>query len=164
MLQMPELSNGRYIHDFTMKKTLILDTDNNRCFVTELDENEIQKPRNICQMLNGVRNGGVYKLDLEEVRKETFAVEMENVNRTVYGCPIATISRYNCNKFYHLYDIEDEVFNDEKYIQDLNDPETRLKRSADGANKEFDFVEFAGKSLITYSIVNVNDFEEKNSH
>jgi len=160
MLQMPELSKGRYIHDFMKKKTLIVDSDNDRCFITDLDENEIQKPRNMCQMLNGIGKGGVYKMDLEEVRKETYAIEIENVDSTVYGCPIATISRNNCNKFYHLYDIHDELLKemlDEENVQGLDDPETRVKRSSDGANKEFDFVEFAGKSLVKYNIVNIID-------
>merc|ERR1719369_595279 len=157
MLQMPELSKGRYIHDFLMKKTLIVDSDNDRCFFTDLDENEIQKPRNICQMLNGIGKGGVYKMDLNEVRKETYAIEIENVNLTEYGCPITTISRNNCNKFYHLYDIEDELLKEmlaEENVQGLDDLDTRLKRSVDGTNKEFDFVEFAGKSLVKYNIVN----------
>jgi len=158
MLQMPELSNGRYVHDFDMKKTLIVDSDNGRCFIADLDETEIQKPTNICQLLHGIETGGVYKMDLNEVRKETFAHEINSVNSTVFGCPIATISRNSCDKFYQLYDIHDEIL-DEILDQDYGlDEIRREKRSADDdVNNEYDFVEFAGKSLVKYNIVNVKD-------
>jgi hypothetical protein len=34
---------------------------------------------------------------------------------------------------------------------------TREKRSTDSIEKEPDFMEFGGKSLVKYSIVNIND-------
>merc|ERR1719219_2196362 len=90
---MPQLSRGRYIHDFAMEKTLIYDTDNNRCFIMELDTNEISPPENICDMIRGMQNDGVYQMNLEEVRKETYAHKLENVTREQFGCPIASICR-----------------------------------------------------------------------
>ena len=136
----------------------VLKSDNGRCFIADLDETEIQKPTNICQLLHGIETGGVYKMDLNEVRKETFAHEINSVNSTVFGCPIATISRNSCDKFYQLYDIHDEIL-DEILDQDYGlDEIRREKRSADDdVNNEYDFVEFAGKSLVKYNIVNVKD-------
>jgi len=163
MLQMPELFSGRYVHDFSVKKTLIIDSDNDRCFITDLDENEIQKPRNICQMIRGINEGGVYEMDLEEVRKETYAIEIEkdNVTSTVYGCPITTMSRNSCDKFYQLYDVHDKDLDEileQDYGLEIELEDIKLsKRSVDDTNKEYAFVEFAGKSLVKTNIVNAKD-------
>ena len=75
--------------------------DNDRCFITDLDENEIQKPRNICQMIRGINKGGVYEMDLEEVRKETYAIEIEKDNVTSTGkfFSEAVISRVHAHFF-----------------------------------------------------------------
>merc|ERR1719213_1407441 len=105
MLQMPELSSGRYVHDFFKKKTLIVDSDNSRCFITALDEEQIREPTSMCQILK---------------------------------------------------DIHDEILDE---ILDNDSDEIRLvrkKRSIEDTSKEFNFVEFTGKSLLKYDIVNVD--------
>jgi len=158
MLQMPELSSGRYVHDFFKKKTLIVDSDNSRCFITSLDEEQIREPTSMCQMFKDIEKDGVYKMDLEEVSKKTYAIEIpaQNVTSTEYGCPIATMSRNECDKNYILKDIHDEILDE---ILDNDSEEIRLvrkKRSIEDTSKEFNFVEFTGKSLLKYDIVNVD--------
>ena len=114
-------------------------------------------------MIRGINEGGVYKMDLEEVRKETYAIEIEkdNVTRTVYGCPITTMSRNNCDKFYQLVDIHDPILDEileQDYGLDIELENSKLsKRSVDDTNKEYAFVEFAGKSLVKTNIVNAKD-------
>merc|ERR1711935_993689 len=84
LFQMPQLSSGRYIHDFEKEKTLIFDSVNDRCFVMDLDKNEIKPPKTICDMYRGMNEAdgdGVYKMDLEEVRQETYATEIAEMTR-----------------------------------------------------------------------------------
>jgi len=142
MFQMPQLSGGKYIHDFKNEKTLIFDVYNDRCFITDLDLDEVSPPNTICDIIRGIEDGGgVYKLNLEEVRRETVAREV-TVTRGEYGCPITTLCRGK--KSY--------------YLDELDEMNTMVKRSTEeGLAKKFDFVEFAGKSLIKYNIANIND-------
>jgi hypothetical protein len=88
LFQMPQLSSGRYIHDFEKEKTLIFDSLNDRCFVMDLDKNEIKPPKTICDMYRGMHEAdgdGVYKMDLEEVRQETYAHEISEITSQEYG-------------------------------------------------------------------------------
>jgi len=148
LFQMPQLSSGRYIHDFEKEKTLIFDSVNDRCFVMDLDKNEIKPPKTICDMYRGMHEAdgdGVYKMDLEEVRQETYAREIAEITSQEYGCPIKTLCQGK--KSYRLDDIPENI------LEEM----TREKRSTDSIEKEPDFVEFGGKSLVKYSIVNIND-------
>ena len=40
--ELPELSRGRYLHDFRVNKTAIVDADGGRCFVMDLDRAEVK--------------------------------------------------------------------------------------------------------------------------
>ena len=114
-------------------------------------------------MFKDIEKDGVYKMDLEEVSKKTYAIEIpaQNVTSTEYGCPIATMSRNECDKNYILKDIHDEILDE---ILDYDSAEIRLvreKRSIEDTSKEFNFVEFTGKSLLKYDIVNVDLWTEE---
>ena len=70
------------------EKTLIFDSVNDRCFVMDLDKNEIKPPKTICDMYRGMHEAdgdGVYKMDLEEVRQETYATEIAEITSQEYG-------------------------------------------------------------------------------
>jgi len=148
LFQMPQLSSGRYIHDFEKEKTLIFDSVNDRCFVMDLDKEEIQPPRTICDMYRGmheVDGDGVYKMNLEEVRKETYAHNITEITSQEYGCPIASLCQGK--KSYRLDDVSEDI------LEEIN----REKRSTDNAIEKIpDFVEFGGKSLVKISIVNID--------
>lgn len=86
MTQMPQLSRGKYLHDFKMNKTLIIDTDHDRCFVMALNRAEISPPKDFMDFINHLNNG-VYQLDLGEVRHETRVVlpPLEKLDYEEYG-------------------------------------------------------------------------------
>jgi len=94
MFQMPQLSRGKYLHDFKMNKTLIIDTDNNVCFIMPLDRKEIEPPRDFMEFINRLNNG-IYQLDLDEVRHDTRVVlpPLEKVDMMEYGFHIANQCR-----------------------------------------------------------------------
>ena len=87
MTELPQLSRGKYIHDFKMNKTLILDDENDRCFIMELNRNEIKPPRDFMEFISRLENG-IYQLNLNEVRHDTRVVfpPLDNVSWLKYGC------------------------------------------------------------------------------
>ena len=90
--QMPQLSHGIYLHDFKVvfffqffwlmnwrnifqvNKTMILDTDKNRCFIMDLDRTEIEPPRTLMEVIEQMNNGA-YNLNMDEIRKEMRVVK-----------------------------------------------------------------------------------------
>jgi len=144
MFQMPQLSRGKYLHDFKMNKTLIIDTDNNVCFIMPLDRKEIEPPRDFMEFINRLNNG-IYQLDLDEVRHDTRVVlpPLEKVDMMEYGFHIANQCRRKSS--YLLEDVAKVL----------------VKRSATPTEgevgKKFNFIEFGGKHFIKYNIVNIND-------
>lgn len=140
MFQMPQLSRGKYLHDFKMNKTLIIDTDNNHCFIMPLDRKEIEPPRDFMEFINRLNNG-IYQLDLDEVRHDTRVVlpALTKVDREEYGFHIAN----QCHRrtSYLLEEVEKVL----------------VKRSAPTEGKTFNFIEFGGKHFIKYNIVNFSD-------
>ncbi len=71
--QMPQISHGRYLHDFKVNQTAIIDPDGDRCFVMPLDQEEVPKPRSFYEIIRNLRDG-VYGLDISEVRVDTRVV------------------------------------------------------------------------------------------
>ena len=74
-LELPEVFSGRYLHDFMVNLTVIVDTLGRRCFIMKLDRNTIPKPKNIFDYLNKERDG-VYEVDYEEI-KQVFLSKFE---------------------------------------------------------------------------------------
>merc|ERR1712026_460088 len=140
LTELPQLSRGKYIHDFKMNKTLILDEENDRCFIMELNRNEIKPPRDFMEFISRLENG-IYQLNLNEVRHDTRVVfpPLDNVSWLKYGVPIAN----NCQKrtSYLLEEVE-------KILE---------KRSASEVPAPSKFIEFGGESFITYNIVNLKE-------
>lgn len=140
LTELPQLSRGKYIHDFKMNKTLILDEENDRCFIMELNRNEIRPPRDFMEFISRLENG-IYQLNLNEVRHDTRVVlpALESVPWTKYGVPIAN----NCQRrtSYILEEV-DRIL---------------AKREAIQPGKDHQFIEFGGESFVTYNIVNLKD-------
>ena len=67
-LELPEIFLGRYMHDFKINQTVIVDTLAKRCFLMKLDRNLIPAPRSIYEILAKMRNGA-FDIDYEEIRK-----------------------------------------------------------------------------------------------
>lgn len=71
LIQMPEISSGVYIHDFTVNRTAII--EENRCFVMVMDRNEIAPPRSFYDMIQNIKQDG-YELNLDEVQHDMMIV------------------------------------------------------------------------------------------
>jgi len=138
LTELPQLSRGKYIHDFKMNKTLILDDENNRCFIMELNRNEIKPPRDFMEFISRLENG-IYQLNLNEVRHETRVVLPPiEVSWMEYGVPIAN----NCQK---------------RTSYRLEEVEKILEKRSVSEPKDHQFIEFGGDSFITYNIVNLKE-------
>jgi len=141
MTQMPQLSRGKYLHDFKMNKTLIIDTDNNRCFIMTLNRDEVKPPKDFMDFITRLNNG-VYQLDLDEVRHDTRVVTpaLGRVDWKEYGVHIANNCRGRTS-----------------YLLEELGPHFPVKRSAEEDNLNYQFIEFGGKGFIKYNIVNMKD-------
>merc|ERR1711894_635770 len=71
LIQMPDISSGLYVHDFTVNRTGIVEA--NRCFVMVMDRNEIAPPRNLFDLLRKTTDDG-YEMDLEEIQHDMMIV------------------------------------------------------------------------------------------
>merc|ERR1712018_129798 len=101
--QMPQLSSGIYIHDFKFNKTVIVDTDNNRCFIMALNRDEIQTPKTFMDFAYNYQRG-MYDLDVDEIRRDTIVVTpaLENVCYDEYGYVIVLSNIVPTGFFSHV--------------------------------------------------------------
>jgi hypothetical protein len=140
-LQLPEISHGRYLHDFKVNKTAIIDPDGKRCFVMPLNRNEISPPRSLMEIISKLKNGA-FELDLDEIRHDT---------RVVLP-PLDSLEGYG-------FFIERGCMNYKTYrLEEVSSTKIMVKRSADRQPLQ-GFVEFGGKSMIKYNILNLDDIE-----
>jgi len=132
------------LHDFKVNKTMILDTDKNRCFIMDLDRTEIEPPRTLMEVIEQMNNGA-YNLNMDEIRKEMRVVKpaLGHLSIKEYGAIVPHCSE---RVSYKLIDI----------TKSMTFPVV-VKRSVDQPQKEFQFVEFGGKGFIKYNIVNMNE-------
>lgn len=141
MTTMPEISHGKYLHDFRVNKTLILDRDNDRCFVMELNRAEISPPKSLMEIIEKMKNGA-FELDLDEIRHDTRVLlpAIQKLDQKEYGYYIAN----SCvdKPIYRLIEIESRI----------------VKRSTEEANK-YQFMEFGGHAMIKYNIINLDELE-----
>jgi hypothetical protein len=86
--ELPELSSGRYLHDFRVNKTAIVDRAGGRCFVMPLDRDEVPKPRSILDIISNM-NDGTYELDIKQIRHDTRVI-LPPVENSIdeFGCVI----------------------------------------------------------------------------
>lgn len=143
MLQLPEISHGRYLHDFKVNKTAIIDPDGERCFVLPLNRDEISPPRSLMDIISKLKNGA-YELDLDEIRHDTKVVLPPLTSFEGYGFFIekscAPLTTYR--------------------LEQVESTRNLVKRSVDGSVSLDGFVEFAGKSFIKYNILNLDAIDK----
>lgn len=133
--EFPEISHGRYIHDFKFNKTAIIDPDGERCFVMPLDRKEIPRPKTLFDVIRNMKNG-VYDMDIEEIRHDTRVSFPALKDLSHYGLFITSACEGKTTFLLERVEI--------------------MKRSV-GGEKNFQFVELAGKKLIKYNIINFAD-------
>lgn len=138
-LELPEIFLGRYMHDFKINQTVIVDTLAKRCFLMKLDRNLIPAPRSIYEILAKMRNGA-FDIDYEEIRK----------SYRINGPPIQAFDRS------HGAFIPDVCSSKITYNLEEIDRSYLVKREVAVGSSGNKFGEFVGSSLITYDIVNIN--------
>ena len=127
---------GRFIHDFNINKTGIIDVDGRCCFVMPLNRKTVLPPRNMYDLLRKIYNG-YYEVDTEIVRETMKVVTPPITDLSVVGTYIAR----ECQDLptYMLTKVNSNV----------------VKRSISSGV----FGQFAGKNIIEFDILNLVDVE-----
>nr|XP_012226511.1 PREDICTED: integral membrane protein 2C isoform X2 [Linepithema humile] len=128
---------GRFIHDFNINKTGIIDIDGQCCFVMPLNRQRVLPPRNMYDLLRKMYNG-YYEVDTAIVRETMKVVTPPITDMSVVGTYIAR----------ECQDLPTYM------LQKVNSSSV-VKRSASSGV----FGQFAGNSIMEVDIVNLEDFE-----
>lgn len=129
--ELPEIFLGRYMHDFKVNHTVIIDTLGKKCFLMGLDRNLIPAPKNVFDILLKMREGD-FDIDYEEIRK-TYRVAGSALEGFLpsHGTFIPEACRDK-----PTYRIEETIV----VKRDVHRPKTTM------------FGEYVGSKLITYEI------------
>lgn len=125
---------GRFIHDFNINKTGIIDIDGRSCFVMPLNRQRVLPPYNLYDLLRKMFNG-YYEVDTEIVRET-----MEVVTPPITD--LSSVGTYIARECQDL----------RTYMLRKVNP-TVVKRSASGGV----FAHFAGKNIIEFDILNLEE-------
>ncbi|XP_029178841.1 integral membrane protein 2C [Nylanderia fulva] len=128
---------GRFIHDFNINKTGIIDIDGQCCFVMPLNRQRVLPPRNMYDLLRKMYNG-YYEVDTAIVRETMKVVTPPITDMSVVGTYIAR----ECKDL-------------PIYMLKKVDASSVVKRSASSGV----FGQFAGNSIMEVDIINLEDFE-----
>lgn len=130
---------GRFIHDFSINKTGIIDIDGESCFVMPLNRQTVLPPRNMYDLLRKMYNG-YYEVNTQIVRETMKVITPPITDLSVVGTYIAR----ECQDFptYMLTKVTSNV----------------VKRSISSGV----FGQFAGKNIIEFDILNLDDVSEYN--
>lgn len=134
---------GRFIHDYKNNQTTIIDEDAHRCFVYPLDYETTLPPKSMADIFMKMQSG-YYFPDTNVLRKKMRVVLPELEPDDDY---ISTRTASVCNnmKIYRLEPFVSGVF----------------KRSiADKLSEHAVFAEYAGKQIVTYDFMNLNEVED----
>ncbi|KAG0723511.1 Integral membrane protein 2B [Chionoecetes opilio] len=131
---------GRFIHDFKVNKTGIIDLTSHRCFVMPLDRSHVLPPRSVYDLIKKMWMG-YYSVNTQVVRETMHVVGPRIKDYQPLGVYIAnycaSFPTYNLERHYVQHDVK--------------------KRSLDklGAEEEegIQFAEFAGKNIIHFIIL-----------
>lgn len=134
---------GRFIHDFNINLTGIIDLDGHSCFVMPLNRQRVLPPKNMYDLLSKMYNG-YYEVNTEVVRETMKATFPAISDRSSVGTYIAR----EC-KHMPIYQLE-KISNTNNGI---------VKRSVDGVL----FGQFAGNNIVEYDISNMEEVQEKAS-
>jgi integral membrane protein 2B len=128
---------GRFVHDFKMNQSGIIDLSGKRCFMMPLDRNQVVPPRSMRDLIMKVWNG-YYNIDTDVIRQNMRVIVPEIEDRSEVSPHI--ISECQDKKIYKL----------ESYVNGV------FKRSAD-LRDNAKFAEFFGKKIIEYDFVNFDE-------
>lgn len=128
---------GRFVHDFKMNQSGIIDLTEKRCFVFPLDRTKIIPPRSMRDLIMKVWNGD-YNIDTEVIR-QNMRVVVPDIEDTSIVSP-HVMRECSDKKVYQLEPFVSGVF----------------KRSAD-LQKNSKFAEFFGQKIFEFDLVNMNE-------
>ncbi|KAK8383851.1 hypothetical protein O3P69_015945 [Scylla paramamosain] len=139
--------HSRFIHDFKVNKTGIIDFTSRRCYVMPLDRSHVLPPRSVRDLIDKMWMG-YYTVDTQVVR-ETMHVVGPRVKDYQ---PLGVYITKSCAS-YPTYNLE------RLYIHDVK------KRSVDLIGEEREepvqFAEFAGKNIIHYIILGAEEASQQ---
>lgn len=128
---------GRFIHDFNINKTGIIDIDGQSCFVMPLNRQRVLPPRNMYDLLKKMYDG-YYEVDTAIVRETMKVITPPITDMSVVGKYIAR----ECQDL-------------PTYMLKKVNSSSVVKRSASSGV----FGQFAGNSIMEVDIINLDDFE-----
>jgi len=166
-LEMPELSRGKYLHDFKMNKTAIIDHGKKRCFVFDLNRKHIASPRSLFDLLHGMIKG-TFGINFQQIR-EDMELKFPAVNNfDEYGAVIKNVCdgmvTYRLVPASPNKDWKVAIENGNIDITHQREKKVGPSRNKRSAKEEVEksptdnYLEFAGK-YIQYNIVNLKDIE-----
>ena len=139
-IDVPDFQNGRsgrFIHDFGVNTTSIVDITGKRCFVMPLNRNIILPPRSLYDLIHKMRDG-YYKINTEVLR-ETMQIIIPPLNKDEIKLLGSYIAK-ECNGL--------PIYKLEKFVSGV------VKRSIEPENK-LRFAQFAGNQILELDI-NIN--------
>jgi hypothetical protein len=152
LIQMPDVSSGMYVHDFTVNRTAII--EDNRCFVMVMDRNEIAPPRSLLDILRKTTKDG-YELDLDEIQHDMMIVLPELTQDDLlkeYGLFIGRAC--HDKTAYKLEPVPEEIVSLQNLENSLED-EIEFGRNKRSAPLKKTFYEVSAK-FVRYNILNFN--------
>lgn len=137
---------GRFIHDYKNNQTTIVDEDAKRCFVYPLDYETTLPPKSMADVFIKMQTG-YYFPDTNVLRKKMRIALPELERDDDY---ISERTAVVCGKM--------KIYRLEPFVSGV------FKRSINEKLSEHAvFAEFAGKGIVTYDFLNLNEVEEYES-
>lgn len=137
---------GRFIHDFKVNKTGIIDLTTHRCYVMPLDRSHVLPPRSVYDLIKKMWMG-YYSVDTQVVRETMRVVRPPVKDYQPLGVYIAnycaTFPTYNLERL---------------YVHDLKKRSVDQLDAADG-EEGIQFAEFAGKNIVHFIILGADEDE-----
>lgn len=132
---------GRFMHDFKENQSVIIDDNAFRCFIMPLDRENVLPPKSFYDLIQKIKNG-YYDIDTERVRQKWRVI-------TPAIKDLTSISQKIGNECIGM-----KVYMLEKYVNSV------FKRSTDQLSENGKFVEFSGKGIVEFDLVNIQQIED----
>lgn len=166
-LQMPELSKGKYLHDFKMNKTAIIDHGKKRCFVFDLSRKHITSPQSLYELIHGMMKGS-FGVNVQQIRQDMTLTFPAVNNFDEYGRHIKNacngLTTYRLvpatpqNGMIQKPNTDGDVDITAQRVKKVGPLRTRRSTNDAESKAANNYLEFAGK-YIQYNIVNLNEIE-----
>jgi len=134
---------GRFIHDFQLNLTAIIDLENDRCFIIPLNRSRVLPPKSLFDLVSKMQKG-YYDVDTEVVR-ETYRVLTPKLQSAAEFRSLGLFIGRECAPRSATYRLE----------RIPQDNVVRTKRSTLASQEGLVFDEFAGSKISEIHITNI---------